>query len=153
MDLFQIILGFLSGGGLAWYIAVKTTPANVKKVNSEEKINLIAGANAAMDLMHKVVKFADEENADLVVRIESLEKVQADNADERIKRDKRIAELEKHIEQLNREYAKAMADMQKKYEKSKSAIAKLVKALEDANIPVPEMNGDLLDSVHGYKVK
>lgn len=146
------IISMLGGGGLvAWYVAIKKTPADIKKTNSEEKVNLIAGANAALDLMQKVVKFADEENADLVTRIESLEKTQQANAEERVKRDKRIEELENTIEQLNRDYAKAMADVQAKYDKSKSAIQKLVKALQDANIPVPEINGDLSESVHKWK--
>lgn len=90
----------------------------------------------------------------------------------REEQDEKIEGLERHIEKLNRDYVKETNKLQKenaaltlqvqaltkkhgeidqKYSNAKQVIEKLLKAMYDAHIPVPDFNGDLTDSISNWK--
>jgi hypothetical protein len=44
-----------------------------------------------------------------------------------------------------------IANLEERYGRMKRINEKLVKALQDANIPLPDLNGDLTDSIKGLR--
>ena len=55
----------------------------------------------------------------------------------------------KEIEELQ----KRLAELEGKYQRMKRINEKLVAAMENAKVPIPDLNGDLTDSVKGLKWK
>ena len=162
-DFWQDVLKLAAGGLItvvgqllyAWYTGRQG--AGITRAN-ESKTSADAAAVAARALVD-TISFYEKERKDkeeredkLEGRITELETRIDYDAEGRKIRDGRITELEQHIEKLNRDYAAALGALQEKYNKLKQYTEKLVQALQDANIDVPAINGELTDSVKGLKL-
>jgi chromosome segregation ATPase len=83
-------------------------------------------------------------------RQETDEKIEALNR-EYLKETQRLRDentnLQKQVNELQLQYS----EIDKKYGNSKLIIERLVKALKDANIPLPDLGDVLSDSIHSWK--
>jgi chromosome segregation ATPase len=131
--------------------------------------------DTVVDTMLEAMQFLRNERSEYLPRIKSLEDAQKENdqlirelQQHRQERTKQIDELTQNNEALlsqvaalraqiakdtaeTRELKKQIDEIQQKYKKQLRINAKLVKALEDAKIPLPDFNGDLGDSIRGVK--
>jgi chromosome segregation ATPase len=103
----------------------------------------------------KVNATRDTEFAELQQKYEDLEAHhirlvnQLRDTDAKIKKDtEETQKLRDEVEQLR----KRAEEIEQKYQKQLKVNVRLVKALEDANIPLPDVNGDDLgDSIRGFR--
>lgn len=145
------VIGALSGLG-ALYVALRKLSPEISVTKAQEKSSLAAAVDTAAGTLIDALKFAQEERKEFETRIDALEKKNDDQETTNKDLEKKLADQEKQIEQLNRDYAAEIQKVNEKYNKSKRVIEKLVRALEDAKIPVPDFNGDLSDSIRRYRL-
>lgn len=174
----QTIFSILSLVFMGW-LAYREFWLKKQKVPSEKDQNI----TSAVKNLAEALKLSSDE---LVERLTDAAKLRgeldaeklatknriAETKKHREEQDAKIAELEQHIDKLNRDYAKETSKLQQenealtlqvqalsikygeidqKYSNAKQVIEKLVKALHDAHIPVPDFNGNLTDSISNWK--
>lgn len=123
-------------------------------------------ANSAL-LQKRVQELEDQIEVDHETtrkRLEDTEKYREETTRHTKDLENKIAELNAHIEGMSREYVKEtqklsdenkslrsqVVDLEKKYDGSKTVIVKMWQTLEANNIKVPDLNGDLSDSIKGW---
>jgi predicted RNase H-like nuclease (RuvC/YqgF family) len=151
-----IVLSALIGGGVAWYVALRKMPKEMRVLSSEEQKNLSDALNNAVAAYNTSLTASNFQKVNLEARIATLEKENEETRTARVERDARIAALEIDHARLQTQIAQWEArynELEKKYSNSKRAIEILVKALDDAKIPMPQELAVLLgDSITKYKL-
>jgi chromosome segregation ATPase len=169
-----LLIGAMVAAG-GWFIQWRKAPREVAVLKSQEKENITAAAETAVDVLLKSMEFMRTERAELQPRINALEENQTKNealiaelTTRKSERDAQIAELQEQNEALKAGIAaltkqiekdtnetealrKRIVEVEEKYGRMKRINEKLVKALQDANIPLPDLNGDLPESIKGFK--
>ena len=155
-------------GVIGYAIAMRKIPSDIKVASSLEKQNLAAAVDTAAGTLVKVLEFAQQERLSLETRIENLELHREKRTTEinelralDAERLHQIKEQQRKIEELNARVASdiketirlqdQVTEMETKYNRMRRVNEKLVRALNDAKIPLPDMNGDLTDSVRDLK--
>ena len=106
----------------------------------EKKINLITLLETRIDELEEKRLEQEIENAEL--------KQRRDERDEKIEAlEARAAALEKRIELDTKE----TKNLHAKYQKLKEFTESLITALQKKGIELPELNGGIPDSIHGFK--
>jgi predicted RNase H-like nuclease (RuvC/YqgF family) len=151
-------LGLLIGSVLAWGIALRKMPKEIKVLNSEEQENLSVALSNAVSAYNNSVTASNTLVKNLEGRVDELEA-------HRAMRSREIFTLQQNFEAQSREYAKKMQELQdtisalqaqvdegsKKYEKLKKTTFKLYQALKDANVPIPDIDSELIDTLDKIK--
>lgn len=157
------------------FLTRNKSKAEALVLNSQASENINDAAQVAANILLQALNFKQVENKEYQERVRALEENQKKN-DELVKdltkhkaeRDSQIAELQEQNEALQSKQAalqaqiekdtsetealrKRVAEMEQKYGRMKRINEKLVRALQDANIPLPDLNGDLTDSMRGFK--
>lgn len=158
MDWLQIILGFLGGGGLAWYIALRKLPGENQRMNVDAAA---VASKALIDILNATqaerAAFAIERD-NLTKRIDAME---AEQEIHRIARNQEIDELKARIQSDlmdTKELRAEHAEKEKRINKLEMMVVKQSEyidaqntLLKEAGIPVP-LNGELLRSAHRLKL-
>lgn len=135
------------------YIALRNVKPNQRILKSQETSSLATAAETAAGALVDILKAFSDERKQFELRIDELEA-------HREERTKRIEELENSIESLNREYAAETQSLKEKIDDLQTQVTdgkdrydrlvrvneKLVQALKDASIPLPDIEADLTDS-------
>ena len=108
--------------------------------NIAEAAKLRAEIEVEAEATKKRRKEADEKVEELTKQIAAL-RAESEKEAQRLRSEN--ANLNKHMIELEAKYG----EINEKYGKAKSVIGKVVKALQDRNIPLPDLNGDLSDSL------
>ena len=144
-------------------------------LKSEASVNITEAAQVAVGILERALSFKASENQSLRDRLTALEENQEKSSELRAARDKQIADLqaqfaeaqeandalqsklaamEKQIEKDTQETAalrKQIAEIEEKYKKQLRINARLVKWFEEKGEPLPDLNGDIGDSIRGFK--
>lgn len=168
MDWTAFFSGATGAGVLAVIIKLIDVYSGRNKTRADAAKTIVEGGAQAVKMMQDLLTEYDRTNDQQRVEIEKLKKDAAEAAKGREKRLKRIEELEQKNSDLEA-YAikldnqiradvtetealrKKVVEMEQKYGRMKRINEKLVKALQDAEIPLPDLNGDMTDSVVGLK--
>lgn len=144
--------------------------AETSKIKSEAGENITEAAQVAVGILERALNYKASENQILLDRMTAMEERQAESSVLRSERDAQIAELQKRITEAQEQNdalhaklaglqaqiekdTKRIVEIEEKYNRMKRVNEKLVQALVDAKVPLPDMNGDLTDSVKGLKWK
>jgi chromosome segregation ATPase len=136
--------------------------AQEKNTLAQEKKTIVEAAETTVGVLLKTLSFLEAERDEFESRITELE-------EHRAARTKELAELHAHnqilsagVQELREQSARDIKEtielreqvtlLTQKYERQKRVNEKLVKALNDAGIPLPDMNGDMSDSVQALKM-
>lgn len=157
------------------YFNLGKAKAETRVLKSEESENITEAAQVAVNIMQQALAFKNVESKEYQERVRALEAKQEESAgliqelqDHRDERGRQIKELTENNDALNAQIAalqkqiekdtretealrKRIIDLEERYGRMKRINEKLVLALQDANVPLPDMNGDLTDSVKGLK--
>jgi chromosome segregation ATPase len=152
----QILLLFVQFGGAfsLFFLSMRKNKSEIKVNLSQEKNNLADAAETAASALIEALKFAESERKLFEQRIDELEARKGE-------RDKQIADLQAQTKdlldsiaadtKLTEELRVRIAEMEEKYNRMKRVNEKLVKALNEAGVPMPDFNGDISDSVRGLR--
>jgi predicted RNase H-like nuclease (RuvC/YqgF family) len=159
------LVGLLTGL-VGAYVAFRTLKPNIKVLNSQEQKNLADAAQVAANALVQTIQAFGDERAEIMKTFTDERK---QYQEERAGFEKRIFELENHREERTRRIEELEAQVEKlkhkeiknlqtqvtegrdKYERLKRVNEKLVEALHDAKIPLPDFNGDLTETMERWK--
>ena len=159
------ILSAIITGAWMWYGIIRKTPREIKVLDTQATVNITSAFKTYAEGLGVIIQSQAAANHALEVRVDELEEGRAERTkkiedqDRRIEaQDDRIQELTNQIEASDREHVRQIADLQSQNihlkEKYNRAIEILVKALDNAKIPVPdELSLILGDSISKFKLK
>lgn len=157
------------------YLSRNKSKAETGKIKSESTENITEAAQVAANILLQALNFKKTEVQDLQADVKALQENQKASdqliielTNRKEERDEQIQELQEQNEALHIKLAamqtqiekdtnetealrKRIVEIEEKYNRMKRVNEKLVKALVDAKVPMPDMNGDLTDSVKGLK--
>jgi hypothetical protein len=151
MNWFDIVLAFIGGGGLAWYVALRKLPMENRKMN-------VDAAAVASKALIDILNATQAERENYSKRIDAME---AEQEAHRVARNAEIDELKVKIQSdlmetrnLRADYADAQKRIQKLEDmaiRQSEYIDVMKTAMQNANIPIP-LNGELLESARRLRL-
>jgi chromosome segregation ATPase len=151
-------LGLLIGAVLTWNVAMKKMPKELKVLDTQGTANLAQALNDATQALTNALQASNAERNSFETRINELEA-------HRDMRSREIYTLQQTLEKMQRDYVAEtqslrinvaslqaqVDDGSKKYEKLKKTTIKLYQALKDANVPIPDIDSELIDTLDKIK--
>lgn len=175
MDWLAIFNGALGAGVLAIALKLIDAYSNRGKTRADAAKTIVEGGAQAVNTMRELLNDYDRINDEQAAEIKELKErlkerdklnaardaqiaglqAQITDADDRNEAlQAKLAGLQAQIDKDTRETAELRLQVlaiEEKYKKQLRINVKLVKALEDAKIPLPDFNGDMGDSIRGLK--
>ena len=142
-----VLLGALISGSVLWYVAIRKTPSEIDALDAQETLSISAALKNAAESIDVLIKSQASERHDLESRIEELEAHRSERSRQIYTLEKTIQDLQQTIEARDREYAKAIGELEKQItdERKKSAAYKT--AVERLIEILQNIDPNLLDGI------